>query len=100
MVWSLWKIVGDSSKKNQNNTIHRVIIYYDPTTPLLGIKLKKLKAASERDVYEYHNSKAEILWLSSAVFMVQLSLTSVHNYWKNHSSNYMNLCLQTDVSAF
>ena len=51
MVWSLWKIDGDSSKKNQNNTIHRVIIYYDPTTPLLGIKLKKLKAASERDVY-------------------------------------------------
>ena len=40
MVWSLWKIVGDASKK----IIHRVTIYYDPTTPLLDIKLKKLKA--------------------------------------------------------
>ena len=49
MVWSLWKIVGDSSGKKKN--IHRFIIYYDPATPLLGIKLKKLKAASERDVY-------------------------------------------------
>ena len=42
MVWSLWKIVGDASKKKK--IIHRVTIYYDPTTPLLGIKLKKLKA--------------------------------------------------------
>jgi len=38
-------------KKKKKKTINRVIIYYDPTTPLLGIKLKKLKAASERDVY-------------------------------------------------
>ena len=28
--------------------------------------------------------------------MVQLS----HNYWKNHSFDYMNFCRQDDVSAF
>ena len=55
MVWSLWKIAGDYSKKKKT-TINRVIIYYDPTTPLLGIKLKKLKAASERDVFIYPSS--------------------------------------------
>ena len=32
-----------------------------------------------------HNSKASILW-HSAFFMVQL--TSVHDYWRNHSFDY------------
>ena len=29
-----------------------------------------------------------------------LTLTSVQDYWKNHSFNYMDLCQQRDVSAF
>ena len=28
------------------------------------------------------------------------TLTFVHDYWKNHSFDYMNLCWQRDVSAF
>ena len=28
------------------------------------------------------------------------TLSSIHNYWKNHSFDYMDLCWQTDVSAF
>ena len=28
------------------------------------------------------------------------TLISVHNYWKNHSFDYMEICWQTDVSAF
>ena len=28
------------------------------------------------------------------------TLTSVHDYWKNYSSDYMDLCQQSDVSAF
>ena len=28
------------------------------------------------------------------------TLTSVHDYWKNHSFDYINLCWRTDVSAF
>ena len=27
-------------------------------------------------------------------------LTSVHDYWKTHSFDYMDLCQQSDVSAF
>ena len=27
------------------------------------------------------------------------TLTSIHDYWKNHSSDYMDLCWQSDVSA-
>ena len=28
------------------------------------------------------------------------NLTSTHDYWKNHSLNYTDFCLQSDVSAF
>ena len=28
------------------------------------------------------------------------TLTSIHDYWKNHSFHYMDLCQQVDVSAF
>ena len=33
-------------------------------------------------------------------FGTQPSLTSMHGYWKNHSCDYMDLCQQSDVSAF
>ena len=28
------------------------------------------------------------------------TLTSIHNYWKNHSFDYRDLCWQSDISAF
>ena len=28
------------------------------------------------------------------------NLTSIHDYWKNHSFDYMDLCRQSNVSAF
>ena len=28
------------------------------------------------------------------------TLTSIHDYWKNHSFDYMDICQQSDVSAF
>ena len=33
-------------------------------------------------------------------FHAQSSLGSIHDYWKNHSSDYMDLCWQSNVSAF
>ena len=33
-------------------------------------------------------------------FLYGLTLTSIHDYWKNHSFDYMDLCQQSDVSAF
>ena len=46
---------------------------------------------------QHHSSNALILQYS-AFFMVQF--TSIHDYWKSHSFDYMDLCWQTDVSAF
>ena len=36
-----------------------------------------------KSLLQYHSSKASILWCS-AFFLVQ-TLTSIHDYWKNHS---------------
>ena len=33
-------------------------------------------------------------------FLCSPTLTSIHDYWKNHSLNWMDLCWQSNVSAF
>ena len=37
-------------------------------------------------------------WVLSLLYSP--TLTSIHDYWKNQSFDYMHLCLQSDVSAF
>ena len=37
---------------------------------------------------------------SALSFLYGPTLTSVHDYWKNHSLDYTDLCWQNDVSAF
>ena len=50
-----------------------------------------------KSLLQHHNVKASVL-RCSAFFMVQL--TSVHDYWKSHSFDYMYLGQQSDVFAF
>ena len=52
-----------------------------------------------KGLFQYHSSKASILQCSAFV-MVQLSLTPIHDYWRNHSFDYVDLCWQSNVSAF
>ena len=33
-------------------------------------------------------------------FLYSLTLTSIHDYWKNHSFDYVEICWQSDGSAF
>ena len=37
---------------------------------------------------------------SALSFLYSPTLTSIHNYWKNHSLDWMYLCWQNNVSAF
>ena len=46
---------------------------------------------------QHYNSKALIL--QHSVFLWPNS-TSIHDYWKNHSFDYKDLCWQSDISAF
>ena len=50
-----------------------------------------------KSLFQHRSSKASILQ-HSAFFVVQLM--SIHDYWKNHSFDYMYLCWQSNVSAF
>ena len=38
-----------------------------------------------KSLLQHHSSKESILWLSA--FFIVLILTSIHDYWKNHSSD-------------
>ena len=44
---------------------------------------------------QYYSSKASILWVLS--FLYSPTLTSIHDYWKNHSFDYIDLCQQSHV---
>ena len=49
-----------------------------------------------KSLLQHHSPKASIL-RSSAFLIVQL--TSIHDYWKNHSPDYTDLSWQSNVSA-
>ena len=56
-----------------------------------------------KSLLHHHNSK--VFKSNSKVPLVLSCLydptfTSVHDYWKNHSCDPMDLCWQSDVSAF
>ena len=46
----------------------------------------------------HHSSKASILQHSA--FFNGPTFTFIHDYWKNHSFDYMALCWQSNISAF
>ena len=50
-----------------------------------------------KSLLQHHRSKASILQCS-AFFIVQLA--SIYDYWKNHNFDKMDLCWQSNVSAF
>ena len=49
-----------------------------------------------KSLLQHHNSKASIL----QCLLYGPTLTSVHDYWKNHSFDYADLCWQSEISAF
>ena len=51
-----------------------------------------------KSLLQHCSSKASILQCSALLYGPILTL--VHDYWKNHSFDYMDLCWQSDVFAF
>ena len=51
-----------------------------------------------KSLLQYYSSKS----INSLVlsFLYSPTLTSIHDYWKNHSFHYMDLCWQSNVSDF
>ena len=73
---------------------------YNEHSGLISLRMGWLDLLSNqgtlKSLLQHHSSKASIL-LCSAFFIVKL--TSINNYWKNHSLDQMDLCQQSDVSA-
>ena len=53
-----------------------------------------------KNFYQHHSSKASILQCSTLCERWCPPLTSIHDYWKNHSLDQMDVCWQSNVSAF
>ena len=51
-----------------------------------------------KNLLQHHSSKASNSLVLSLLYGT--TLTSVHDYWKNHSFDYMDLCQQNPVSVF
>ena len=51
-----------------------------------------------KSLLQHHSSKASIFLVLS--FLYSPTLTSIHDYWKNHSLDETDLCWQSNVSAF
>ena len=50
-----------------------------------------------KSLLQHHSWKASVFW---HCLLYGPTLTSIYDYWKNHSFDYMDLCQQSDVSAF
>ena len=51
-----------------------------------------------KSLFQHHSSKASILGALSLLYGP--TLTSIHDFWKNHGFDYMDLCQQSEVPAF
>ena len=62
-----------------------------------GLISFRIPSLAAQGTLQHHSSQGSTLqW--SACFMFQL--TSVPDYWRNHSFDYRDLCWQSDVSTF
>ena len=59
-------------------------------TGLISLLSKELSS-----LLQHHSSKASIPWRSA--FFIVPALTSMHDYWKNHSLDQTDLCWQSNV---
>ena len=62
-------------------------------TGLISLQSKRLSRI-------FSNTTAQIINSSVLSCLYSPTLTSIHDYWKNHSFDYMDLCWQNNVSAF
>ena len=53
-----------------------------------------------KSLLQHHSSNASIINSLALSFLYGPTLTSIHNYWKNHSFDYGDSSRQSDVSAF
>ena len=53
-----------------------------------------------KSLLQHHNSKTSEHQCCNFFFFLLLALTFIHDYWKNHSFDYTDLCRQSNVPTF
>ena len=76
-----WSFSFNISPSNEHSEL--ISFSMDCNFPLQSKGLKSL--------LQHHSSKASIFWFS---FLYSPTLTSIHDYWKNHSHDYTHLYWQ------
>ena len=61
-------------------------------TSLISLQSKVLSKVFHTTILKHNSSALRLLYGPA--------LTSIHDYWRNHSFDYTGLCQQSDVSAF
>ena len=88
----LFKSGGQSIRSFNNSPSNSGLISFSIDWFILAVQ-RTLKS-----VLQHHSLKESFLPCSA--FFNGLALPSTHDYWKKHSFDYTDLCLQSDVSAF
>ena len=86
--WTAWSLSFSISPSNEYSGL--IYLRMDWLN-LLAVQ------GTPKSLLQHHSSKASILRLS-AFFIGQL--TSIHDYWKNHTFDQMDLGWQSNISAF
>ena len=81
--------IGTSASASVLQWISRISIRID-WFDLLALESRRYSATSQ----------FKTISSSALSLLYGPTLTSINNYWKNHSFDYMDLCWQSDVSAF
>ena len=101
---SLFQWVGSSHQvakipelQLQSQSFQWIVSIWFPLglTGLISLKSKGLNSQGSSPAPQFKS----INYLALSL-LYGLTLTSIHDYWKNHSFDYTNLCQQSDVSAF
>ena len=92
-----WLLASGSQSIRASNSASVLPVNIQGSFPLglTGLDLFALQGTL-KGLLQHHSLKDSILQCSA----FGPTSISVYNYWKNHSFDYTDLCLQSDVSAF
>ena len=67
---------------------------------LISFRIDWFDLAVQRTLKSFPAPQFKSINSSALSLLYGPTLTSIHDYWKNHSFDSMDLCQQSDVSAF
>ena len=67
---------------------------------LISFRIDSFDLLAVQETLKSHLQQFKSINSSALSFLYSPTLTSIHDYWKNHSCGYIDICWQNNVSAF